>query len=70
MLTRTSLETPGRPRPGYVSRSRAIAITPNGRSTYVVSYFGATVSVIGTTSNKITATIDAGTCPWAIAIKP
>jgi YVTN family beta-propeller protein len=45
-------------------------ITPNGRSAYVVNFWSDTVSVIGTASNKVTATIDAGGYPWAIAITP
>jgi YVTN family beta-propeller protein len=31
---------------------------------------GAAASVIGTASNKVTATIDVGAYPWAIAITP
>jgi YVTN family beta-propeller protein len=50
--------------------SRAIAITPNGRSAYVVDYFGHTVSMINTVTNKVTATIDVSAYPWAIAITP
>jgi YVTN family beta-propeller protein len=53
---------------GY--EARAIAITPNGRSAYVVNYWSSTVSVIAVAGDKVTATIDAGGYPWAIAISP
>jgi YVTN family beta-propeller protein len=48
----------------------AIAITPDGSAAYVVNYFGGSVSLISTASNKVAATIKVGSYPWAIAICP
>ena len=57
--------------PPGAGRRGAIAITPNGRSAYVVvNYYDDTVSVIGTASNTVSATIDVGAYSWAIAITP
>jgi YVTN family beta-propeller protein len=49
-----------------------VAITPDGRHAYVTNTAtpGSTVSVIDTTSNTVTATIDLGQEPYGVAITP
>lgn len=48
----------------------AIAITPNGQTAYVVNYYSNTISVINTATNAVSAPIDVGAYPRAIAIAP
>ncbi len=62
-------------RPGRVTttvgyEARAIPITPNGRTAYVVNYFSDLMSAINTATNSVSATINVGAYPWAIAIAP
>jgi len=44
---------------------KGIAVTPDGKKLYVANQNDNTVSVIDTATNKVTATINVGTAPWA-----
>jgi YVTN family beta-propeller protein len=48
----------------------AIAITPNGRTAFVVNYYSDTVTPIRTATNTVERPIKVGHGPTAIAIKP
>ncbi len=51
----------------------AFVITPNGQTAYVVNYYSDTISVINTATNAtnaVSAPIDVGADPGAIAIAP
>jgi YVTN family beta-propeller protein len=43
---------------------------PDGKAVYVSNGRGASVSVIDTATNKVTATIEVGQRPWNMAITP
>jgi YVTN family beta-propeller protein len=47
-----------------------VLVTPDGRHAYVANDGDATVSVIDTTTNTVTATVPTGTCPFGIAVTP
>ncbi|HEX3920954.1 MAG TPA: hypothetical protein VHY31_01550 [Streptosporangiaceae bacterium] len=65
----TATNTPGTPiTVGY--EARTIAITRNGKDAYVVNFLGGTLSEIDTATNSVSAAIDVGGCPWAIATAP
>jgi YVTN family beta-propeller protein len=47
-----------------------VAVTPNGLYAYVTNYGAASVSVISTASNTVTATVPVGTSPLGVAVTP
>jgi len=49
-------------------RPWGIALTADGRKLYTANGISNDVSVIDTTTNKVTGTIKAGDGPWGIAL--
>lgn len=55
---------------GTDSKLATIKVVKTNPYAYVTNYNSNTVSVIDTTTNKVTATLPVGLCPWGVAVSP
>ena len=55
---------------GVGSNPRGVAVNPAGTLAYVTNYYGSSVSVINTATNRVTATVGVGSIPLGVAVNP
>ena len=57
-------------RPGLHDQPDGIAITPDGKTAYVINFASASVTPIATATNTAGTPIEVGDGPYAIAVTP